>query len=464
MSQPIKSTLTDGPIGKTLVRLTIPMIIGIFSIVGFNLVDAYFIGQLGALPLAALSFTFPVVMVMGSIGMGLGIGAAAVISKAIGEEHQEKIKRLTTDSILLALLFGFVFVFLGLLTIDPLFRLLGATDEVMPAITSYMYIWYIGVVFVLVPMVGSAAIRSNGDTKTPAAIMFSMVVMNFILDPILIFGWGPIPALGLKGAAIATVLARSVTLILGIYVLHFREGMLTFALPTTSQLVASFKSILFVGLPAAATNLVVPLTTAVITNLVATYGTEAVAALGVASRIDVLAITVVIALGSALGPFIGQNLGAKKMGRLSKGFMLSVQFAMIWGITLALLIYVFSNQIAPIFSNNNKVASIIILYLSIAPIGYAFRGVYAISNTSLNVLGKPMHAALITVVQMFVVYIPLAYLGASKFGLVGVFGAYAIAYIFGGGVGYFFVKKNIGRADLDGPEQRDENILDSDMV
>ena len=136
-----KARLTQGPVGRTLINLTIPMLFGIFTLVAFNLIDTFYIGQLGTRELAAISFTFPVVMIISSLARGLGVGASAVISRAIGEGDRHKVQRLSTDSLLLALLIVAAFSVGGLLTIKPIFRSLGATPEVMPLIEQYMSLW-----------------------------------------------------------------------------------------------------------------------------------------------------------------------------------------------------------------------------------------------------------------------------------------------------------------------------------
>jgi putative MATE family efflux protein len=442
MAKTHKDTLTQGSINKVLTRLTIPMIFGIFGMVAFNLIDAYFVGLMGTNELAALSFTFPVVMVLGAIGMGMSMGASAVISRAIGEGDQKKVQRLTVDSIVLAVVFAGIFVVVGLFTIDPLFRALGATEEVLPMIKDYMYIWYIGVIFVIVPFVGNSAIRSNGDTRTPAIIMMGMVGLNIILDPIMIFGVGPFEGMGIAGAAIATVISRSISLVAALIVLN-RANMLTLEIPSFHEAIESWRSILYVGLPAAATNLVVPLSTAVITKLVAQYGEAAVGALGVSSKIDLFAIMVVVALSSVIGPFVGQNLGAKNYQRLITGINRSMIFALLWGIGMLVVMISTARYFAPYIHEDPAVVEVIILYLSITPFGYAARCVYALGNTILNVLNKPLHASGITLVQMFGVYIPLAYWGSELFGVAGIFGAYATAYLAGGMASYLLVRRNL---------------------
>lgn len=447
-----KASLAEGPIAPRLVRLTIPMIFGLIGMVAFNLVDAFYVGQLGTEELAALSFTFPVVMVLGAIGMGLGMGASAVISRAIGERDKEKVQRLTTDSLVLAVIFASVFIAVGLFSMDPLFRILGAEGNVLVYVKEYMYLWYVGVIFLIVPFVGNNAIRANGDTRTPAAIMLAMVGLNIILDPILIFGWGPIPAMRLEGAALATVIARALSLVLGMYFLRYRDDLLSVKIPPFTKILDSWRKLLRVGLPAAATNLVVPLTTAVITNLVSSYGEAAVGALGVASRIDLLAISVVVALSSVLGPFVGQNLGAGKLERVKTGISLSQRFALLWGLIVFAIVAATASLFAPLFNDDPDVISALILYLAIAPFSYAPRGIYALNNTTLNVMDKPMLASLITLIQMFIVYIPLAYGFSWLWGLQGVFIALASAYLFGGTASSVLVWRHIRHLESIAPE------------
>jgi len=427
-----KAVLVEGSIGKILVKMTIPMIFGMLGIIAFHLVDTFFVGQLGTRELAALSFTFPVVMVIGSLALGLGAGASAVISRAIGEEDVARVRRLTTDSLLLSVLLVGIVVLIGFLTIHPLFRLLGAPPDLMPLIRSYMVIWYPGMVFLVVPMVGNNAIRATGDTMTPAIIMLIAAVVNTAVDPLLIFGLGPLPRLELAGAAIATVLARAVTLAIALWVLYFRDKMITLEIPAFSKIYNSWKAILYIGLPTAGARIIVPLSFGVITRLLSAYGPEAVAAFGVASKIEFFAMAVLIALSSIIGPFVGQNLGAGRHDRVNVGLRYSKSFSMVWGAAMLLALAASARIIAPLFTDNPDVISTIVLYLMIVPICYGFQGVLQLSTTTLNVMQKPFHAAALMLAQMFALYIPLAHAGSRLFGLRGVFWGIVIAYLIGG--------------------------------
>ncbi len=166
----MKPPLTEGQVPLQLLRLSLPMVWGVFSILAFSLADTYFVAQLGTKELAAISFTFPVVTVLGSVAMGLGTGAGSVIARGIGEGNHQKVQRLTTDSLLLSFLIVSILASFGLATIDPLFATLGADSDLLPLIRDYMNIWYLGMVFLVVPLIGNSAIRASGNTVVPSRI------------------------------------------------------------------------------------------------------------------------------------------------------------------------------------------------------------------------------------------------------------------------------------------------------
>jgi len=440
-----KASLTEGPIGYTLFRLSVPMFFGIFSVIAFNIVDTLFVGQLGTPQLAAMSFTFPVVSLIGGLSLGLGVGASAIISRAIGRGDHNEVQRLTSDSLVLSLLIVILFVILGLLTMDPVFSLLGATPDLMDMIKDYMRIWYLGMAFIIIPMVGNNALRATGDTKTPMMIMLVSFIMNLILDPLLIFGLGPFPRLELQGAALATVIARAVTLVVSIRILYKREDMLTFKHPPISAVINSWKKLLYIGIPSAATNLARPLGMGIITKIVALYGPAAVAGYGVATRIDAFALIVIMALASVLNPFIGQNSGRGDFVRVEKAIHLSQRFSLLWGGAMFLFFLLLARLVAIPFSDQVDVLETITMYLYIVPIGYGLFGIYAMTNSAFNVLNKPLYASAITLFQIFILTIPLALLGSYLAGLMGIFTGIMISNLISGTMSLFWLKRYMSR-------------------
>jgi putative MATE family efflux protein len=443
MQRSKEARLITGDIAPQLFKLTIPMLFGMVGLIIFNLVDTFFVGKLGTDQLAALSFTFPVVLIINSLALGVGVGASAVISRAVGEGDHHKVQRLCTDALSLAFLIVVIFITIGLTTIEPTFRMLGANPKILALIKEYMSIWYFGMIFVMFPMVGNNAIRALGDTKTPGIIMMIAAIANATLDPLLIFGIGPFPRLGIAGAAIATVFGRFITFCAAIYVLAFREKILIFEKVSPAEVLDSWKKILYVGIPTALTRMVIPLAAGIITRLLSGFGKEAVAGYGVASRLEFFALAAVMALASVMGPFVGQNWGAGKFGRVKTGITYSRRFSLIYGGVLFIVLSFLAAPIASLFNKNPEVIRRIVLYLRIVPLAYGFQGIMAISGMILNVLNKPFHASALTIIQMFVIYVPLALLGSKLLGIPGIFGALAISYLIVGVASHFVLKKVI---------------------
>jgi len=440
-----RSILTEGDPGKTIMKLTGPMMVGMVGMVIFNIVDTLYVGRLGTRALAAMSFTLPVVMLQGSISMGLGVGASAVISRAIGGGNREQVKRLTTDSLFLSVLIVTAFVILGFLTVDPLFRLLGAEGELLILVKQYMRIWYVGVPFVVIPMIGNSAIRAAGNTVIPSTIMLTAIAVNIVLDPLLIFGIGPFPRMELAGAALATVIARSTTLVVSLLVLRFRFDMLSSRIPVWKELRASWGRVLYIGVPAAVTQVILPFSMAIITRMVAGFGPAAVAALGVGTRVEMFVLSPLMALGSVLVPFIGQNLGADRPDRVKAGLVFGFRFALILGAGAFILLLLTGKMIGRAFNPDAEVIQIIWQYLTIVSVGYGLQGILLISANSFSAMGRPYRSAALNLFRMFGLYIPLALLGSRLFGLPGIFAGASISAVLAGSAGGVWVMRTVSK-------------------
>jgi putative MATE family efflux protein len=426
-----------------LLKLAAPMIGGILGMIIFNLMDTWYVGRLGTIELAALSFTFPVVLVISSIAHGLGVGMTAAVSRAVGRKDLQKQKDLITWGLILAFVIVVFFVIIGQLTIEPIFRMLGADGETLPVIKEYMRIWYWGVVFVVIPMVGNSAIRGLGDTKTPSMVMLIAAVINTILDPLLIFGIGPFPELGVKGAAIATVIARATTFSVALYILIHREKIFVLSRRPYPKITAAWKEILHVGIPNSLSKIIIPLGTGFITSMIAVYGRNAVAGFGVASKIEMFALLPVHAIISVIPVFIGQNIGAGRADRVKRGLSLSGFFSLIFGAAIFLLLFFFGRRAGKLFNDNTEVVGIIALYMKIVPSAYLAYALMQLAGTSLSVMKKPIRSALISLIQMFAVYLPLAYLATERFGISGIFASLALSWVIVGLPSFFLTKKSI---------------------
>ena len=436
-----KAKLTEGPVGRHLVTMTVPMLLGITTMMGQSLIDAWFLGKVGDHALAAFSFGFPILMIITSVAIGLGAGTSSVVARAIGAHDHRRARRLATDSLLLSFIITAALAAIGVLTINPLFKLLGAPADMIPMIRSFMTILYGGVPFLVVGMVGTSSMRATGDTLLPGKLMIAGALLNVILDPIFIFGLGPIPAMGLNGAATAALMARGAMFIGTIYFLVHRLNMVSFNKPDPAELRRSWADILHVGLPAAGTNAIIPVAMTLITAMIARYGPDAVAGFGVASRIESLVLVLYYALSSVIGPFVGQNFSAGREQRILLSLRLCALFCLASGFAIALILAVSSDFLSTLFSQNPDVNSVTRMFLWIAPVSYGAYGVVMVMNAAFNGLGKPMPAVYISVTRMMVLYLPLAVIGRQWFGIVGIFGAYAAANLLSGLLSYLWARR-----------------------
>lgn len=429
--------------------MTLPMIYGMIMLMTFGLVDTFFVSLLGTAELAAISFTFPVTFTLISLNIGLGIGTSATIARYLGAGETHLAKEFATGALILSFIMVGTLALIGEMTIEPVFELLGATSEHMPHIIDYMVVWYAAGVFLALPMVGNSVLRASGDTKTPSMVMAAGGLINAVLDPILIFGWGPFPAMGIQGAAIATLIAWFAGMLYILHLLAFKRKLMLPRLLTWAEMKLTSAGILKIGLPAAGANMLTPIAAGVMTAIVATYGSEAVAAWGVGSRLESIASIVILALSMTLPPFISQNFGAQKMARVEEAYMVALKFILIWQVVVYAILAVFSHWIALAFAEEPRVAELIQLFLFIVPLGYGFQGVIILTNSSFNAMHKPMSALVLSIVRLFIFFVPISYIGSIVYDIPGLFWGGVIANVLTSCVAYLWFKQTMREHQAD---------------
>lgn len=407
--------------------MAVPMIWGSLATMSFNAVDTFFVAQLGADPLAAMAFTFPVIMVISSIAIGLGAGASSAVARAVGSGNSYRVQRLVTDAVCLAALISVSLSLVGLLTIDPLFTALGATPELLPLIHDYMAVWYLSAPFLVVPMIALSALRALGHSAIQGSLMVAAALLNAALDPLLIFGLWGFPRLEMQGAALASLITRVLTLIVVFAILQRRFQVLINPLASWSLLRRSWAALFHVGLPAIVGNLITPIATGITVKLVAAYGVAAVAALGVAARIEPIALIAFFAVSGVAGPFAGQNKGAGHYHRVFETLRVIVIFSLSLGIVLALLLRWGGVYVAQAFSDSPEVLEVVALYMSIVPVSYGAYGLIMAINAMFNGVGSPVPGLAISFLRMIGLYLPLAFFGMWLWELRGLLAATAVA-------------------------------------
>ncbi|MCE9687615.1 MATE family efflux transporter [Shewanella sp. AS16] len=424
--------LLSAPIGRVLLNMSLPNLIGIITLLGSSLVDTFFISRLGTQSLAAISFTFPVTLVISSIAIGIGAGVSANLGRLIGAGQAAQARVFLHDALLLTLLLVSLLSLLGSLCIRPLFGLLGANQGSLPLIQEYMSFWYLGAPLLVLLMVGIQGLRSTGDTRSPATIMALAALINLILDPLLIFGLGPFPRLEIQGAAIATLVSWLLALSLCGYLLAIKHKMLTFAGVTLARLKHNWHRLAHIAQPAALMNLINPLANAVLMAMLARIDHGAVAAFGAGTRLESVLLIVVMALSSSLMPFIAQNLGANQAERAKQALLMALKFVLLFQSLLYLPIALFATQLAQLFSSDPLVIEWLSFYLLVLPCAYGPLGVVIIVATALNAYHRPMSSLVINLCRLLLIMLPLAALGSYIGGVKGLLLALPITNIFMG--------------------------------
>ncbi len=416
-----RQKLTDGPITPILINMTIPMIVGMVMMFSFSLVDTFFVSLLGTEALSAISFTFPVTFTIMSLAIGLSIGTSAVVAKYIGRGEVEKAKQASTVTNYVAIVLSGLLATAGYVFMDQIFLALGATPALLPVIREYMDIWMPTSVLLVAIICANAVLRANGDTRTPSVLMAGSGLINAVLTPLMVFGLGPVPAMGIAGAAWATMISWIAGVAFLFYYLAIRHELIYKGLPSGPVFKNSAIEMLKIGIPASGSNMLTPIAAGVLTAIVASYGETAVAAFGVGTRLESIACLVILALSSTLPPFVSQNLGAARIDRIEEACRISMRFVLGWQLLIYALLALSAGLIASVFTRDDSVAEIIKLYLWIMPLGYGLQGVIILCNSALNAMHKPMIALYLSIVRFFLFIVPLAWIGSEIAGLQGFF-------------------------------------------
>ncbi|HEX6614775.1 MAG TPA: MATE family efflux transporter [Gemmatimonadales bacterium] len=414
IAPPTAAGITAGPLRPAILRLALPAVGTTLFQVLFNITDTFWVGRtLGADALAAVSLASYVVWVIVSIGELVGVGLTAVAARRHGEGDPASAARATGTALAMAVALGVVVGAGGVLGLAPVLELMDATGPVAELAREFLVVQLVGAILIYGYFVVTAAFRSAGDTRTPFVLLGASVLLNLVLDPIMILGWGPMPALGVYGAALATVLTRGLGFLAGIELLRRRGGIaLAFTVPVA-------RTIARIGLPTMLTGVLFSLVYMLLVRIVGRFGTPAIAALGVGHKIEGISYMICIGFGLAAETLVGQNLGAGRPERARRAGWLTTRLASVpaWG--LAALFLAVPGALVGVFTDDPGVIRDGSLYLraaAVAQLAMAFETVLEGGLTGAGYTLLPM----IAVVGISALRIPLADLVAGPFGLEGI--------------------------------------------
>ena len=442
MKKTLKTTpqeILEGPILKTLIRLAIPTVIAFIFHTGFNFIDRFFVSRLGEIQFGALGMAFSVQLVLIAIGSGLGIGISSLIARLIGAKKFDQANRAADQTIFLILVCSLLTTIGGLSTIKPLFTMLGASEQMRPYILEYIHVILLGSLFQFFSMLGNGILRGEGDTVTPMRVMITGTVVNIILDPILIFGFGPFPALGVQGAAIATVLARAGSCIVVVMAYLSQKNIVK---PTyrfyrvDKQLL---KGIFTVGGPTILSNLLQPIGMSLMFLLLRSYGDASKASFTMGITYQQLAILPTIGIGAATLTMTGQNYGAKNLQRVQHLSVKAAMFAMslLTGVTILFILY--SEPFARVFSQDTEVTAVGRALLIITSLGFPAIGSRIIHVSIFQGIGMGGKALILNTSQALLLSFPLAWLMSQWIGLNGIWWGMTAGVFIAAIIGFFWI-------------------------
>ena len=423
--------LVSGSIPGHLVSQTLPAVIGVAAIMSIGIVDAYFIGQLGSAPLAAISFIFPVAVASTSLGVGVMVGINSVVARALGEGDHTRAARRANFGIVFAALIG-VLMGLGLwLAIDPIFTAMNAPPALMPLIRAYMTPYACGFPLSLAIMGFNGVLRGQGEAKRTSTVSITYAAANWVLNPVLITGAFGFEGFGIAGSAYATVIGWGIGVVTALVLLRGTSLPLDLGLLKDCNLAEQARAIIRVGLPAAFSNAINPLGLSILTALVALEGEAAVAGFGAAGRLQSFVIVPLLGLSGAIGAIVGQNWGAGRFDRAREAALYAAGFCIVWGLSVALAMAVAGERFAQVFSDDPAVVAQFALYLKIAAWGYAGFGLLIVGNGIMNAVDKASLALIQSVVRVFLVMLPVALVLRGEMGSAAIFTAELAANLFG---------------------------------
>ena len=379
--------LTEGPILQTLVKLAVPVTISMVLFTVYLLVDIYFVGRLGSDAVAALSISSNAFFIHLGFSTILGTGGMALIAQAFGRKDYNQASQVFKQSLLMALVIGSVEAVTGLLIAPFYIKFFGGGGKSLEWGIQYFQIFSISFLFMIFLYVIGNCYRGMGDTRIPMIIMLQGNILNMVLDPLLIFGWLGLPALGVRGAAIASLISQIYALGIYGYLIFFKEFHLNLKGKWRFN-PEIIKKILYIGVPSGMNHFLLAANLMITYRVISSYGTAALASIGIGFRILQGIYIPVIAVASAMAAIVGQNFGARKFPRITGTLWIAWLISMIFMIGCTAICLLYPYALISIFSRNAEVIQFGVIYLRIFAIGFVLVGTIMVASSAFQGLGK----------------------------------------------------------------------------
>ncbi len=441
--KPQSNKLGTEPILSLLFKLSVPSIISMFIQALYSVIDSIWVAKISKEAFASLQLVFPIQLILIAIAVGTGIGTSSLISRLLGQGKDERASNVAEHVILLSIIYGIVIGLLGMVFSKDLMGLFTKDPLLIDYGTRYIRIILIGSMAMFIPMIANNILRGEGNTFVPMIAMLIGSVINIILDPILIFGIGPFPELGIEGAAVATVIARLLSGIFILWILFFGNNSIKLNLKIFKYDISIIKSVYTVGIPAMIMQFLASFMIMGLNKILGQYDADAIAAMGVYFRLQTFVFMPVFGLNQGYMPIIGYNYGHNNPERMKKtiklGFIVAFSFT-----TLGFIIFqLFSIQLVTIFNDSPNLVNMGARALRVISLAFPIIGPAIIGSTTFQALGKGIPSLILSFSRQIILLLPLAFVLSMVGGLDAIWYSFPISEVIAGVVLVFWLRHTL---------------------
>lgn len=436
-----QNPILSGPVVKTMTTLSLPIIFAMLLQIVYNLTDTFWVGRLGANAIASISLSWPALFLITSFGGGLAMAGTILVSQHKGKGDNQKVDFISSQTISIMFILSIFLGIIGYFTASFLINLMGASPEVVPDTIRYLQVSFMGLVFSYVYYNFQSLMRGVGEVKIPMYIVIGTVILNFIIDPIFILGWGIVPKLGVVGAAWTTIISQAISAMIGITILVRGKRGIKMHLRDIAPRFSIFKKILKLGFPSAIGQSMTSINMLIITFLVAGFGTVSIAAFGLGIRVLSLVIVPAVGFSMAIATMIGQNMGAKKIDRAesisNKGMLISfISLTLLGGIT-----FLFAKIIVGVFIPGEiEVINESAYFIRAMALTFGFIGLRMTTTGIFNGSGNTKSTMVVSILSLvFLFGFALILSRFTNLGVDGVWLAYPISNVLSGTISWIWV-------------------------
>lgn len=409
---------TEGSVFKSLFALAGPIVLTNLFHTAYQLVDTFWVGRLGADAVAAVSLSFPIIFLLITLGGGFSLAGTILVAQYTGQKNSKEVNYVASQTVVLMFGISVILSILGWFVAGPIMQLMGADANVLPGATSYLKVSSIGIVFMFSFFVFQSLMRGVGEVKLPLYIVASTVLMNLILDPLFINGYGSFAGYGVTGAAVATIFTQGIASIIGIIILFRGKHQVAISAKSFAPDWKLTKRMFFLGLPASVEQSMKALGLSIMSFLVATFGTTIIATYGIGVRILSFIIIPAFGLSMATSTLVGQNMGAGKADRAEEIATLSVKIGFIALLVISILAFISAPLLAETFIPDDAEviagSTIFIRFLSFA---FPCIGVSLVLNGVFQGSGNTQTPMIFSLISLWILEFPLSYILSKHTGL-----------------------------------------------